>query len=108
VGRIHILGGLLNAKLCFPACGVGSECPETAVVRAAIPLPRRFGRPRFFWLILCGGLLVTAIILGTAVMVGEFREACAQQQRGASSKITVPAAHPPFSTSSFGRPPISL
>jgi diguanylate cyclase (GGDEF)-like protein/PAS domain S-box-containing protein len=26
------------------------------------------------WLILCGGLLVTAIILGTAVMVGEFRE----------------------------------
>ena len=27
-----------------------------------------------FWLILCGGLLVTAIILGTAVMVGEFRE----------------------------------
>jgi len=26
------------------------------------------------WLIFCGGLLVTAIILGTAVMVGEFRE----------------------------------
>src|SRR6266852_1463784 len=26
------------------------------------------------WLILCGGLLVTAMILGTAVMVGEFRE----------------------------------
>ena len=27
-----------------------------------------------FWFILCGGLLVTAIILGTPVMVGEFRE----------------------------------
>ena len=26
------------------------------------------------WLILCGGLLVAAIIVGTAVMVGEFRE----------------------------------
>src|SRR5882672_6725560 len=26
------------------------------------------------WLVLCGGLLVAAITLGTAVMVGEFRE----------------------------------
>ena len=26
------------------------------------------------WLVLCGGFLVAAIVIGTVVMVGEFRE----------------------------------
>jgi diguanylate cyclase (GGDEF)-like protein/PAS domain S-box-containing protein len=31
-------------------------------------------RDPVLWLVLCGGLLVAAIVIGTAVMVGEFRE----------------------------------
>ena len=34
----------------------------------------RFGATRCLWLILCGSFLIAAIVIGTAVMVGEFRE----------------------------------
>ncbi len=47
--------------------------PRTAAV-GPHPFATSIRPAPVFWLILCGGLLVTAIILGTAVMVGEFRE----------------------------------
>ena len=47
--------------------------PRTAAV-GPHPFATSIRPDPVFWLILCGGLLVTAIILGTAVMVGEFRE----------------------------------
>ncbi|HMH95937.1 MAG TPA: diguanylate cyclase, partial [Bradyrhizobium sp.] len=47
--------------------------PRTAVV-GPHPFATSIRPDPVLWLILCGGLLVTAIILGTAVMVGEFRE----------------------------------
>jgi len=47
--------------------------PRTAVV-GPHPFATSIRPAPVLWLILCGGLLVTAIILGTAVMVGEFRE----------------------------------
>jgi diguanylate cyclase (GGDEF)-like protein/PAS domain S-box-containing protein len=51
----------------------GFGMPRTAVV-GPHPFATSIRPDPVFWLILCGGLLVTAIILGTAVMVGEFRE----------------------------------
>jgi diguanylate cyclase (GGDEF)-like protein/PAS domain S-box-containing protein len=37
-------------------------------------MPASIWRGPVFWLILCGAVLVAAIMIGTAVMVGEFRE----------------------------------
>src|SRR6266853_1376141 len=51
----------------------GFGMPRTAVV-GPHPFATSIRPAPVLWLILCGGLLVTAIILGTAVMVGEFRE----------------------------------
>lgn len=49
------------------------ELPRTGMVGSKyIATPIRRGP--VLWLILCGGLLVVAIIIGTAAMVGEFRE----------------------------------
>src|SRR5712671_1708956 len=51
----------------------GFGMPRTAVV-GPHPFATSIRPAPVLWLILCGGRLVTAIILGTAVMVGEFRE----------------------------------
>ncbi len=51
----------------------GFGTPRTTAV-GSHPLATPIRPDPVLWLILCGGLLVTAIILGTAVMVGEFRE----------------------------------
>jgi len=51
----------------------GFGTPRTTAV-GSHPFATSIRPDPVLWLILCGGLLVTAIILGTAVMVGEFRE----------------------------------
>src|SRR5712671_3159082 len=45
-------------------------------------------------LILCGGLLVTAIIVGTAMMVGEFRErALSNRERELENTVVLLSRH---------------
>src|SRR5712691_3448436 len=51
----------------------GFGTPRTTAVWSH-PLATPIRPDPVLWLILCGGLLVTAIILGPAVIVGEFRE----------------------------------
>jgi diguanylate cyclase (GGDEF)-like protein len=62
----------------------------TAVRRAAPPMRRG----PVLWLVLCGGLLVVAIFLGTILMVGEFRDrAIANSERELQNTVTLLARH---------------
>jgi diguanylate cyclase (GGDEF)-like protein/PAS domain S-box-containing protein len=59
---------------------------------------RRFamarGRDPIFWLIICGGVLVAAITLGTIMMVGEFRErAIANSERELQNAVLLMSRH---------------
>jgi len=79
----------------------GSERPEPRR-SGRIPLPQSIRPDPVLWLILCGGLLVTAIILGTAVMVGEFRErALSNSERELENTVR---CSPAISTSNLKTP----
>src|SRR3954469_11392428 len=55
---------------------------------------RSIRRSPILWLILCGGLLVAAILVGTAVMVGNFRErALVSTERELENTVLLLARH---------------
>ena len=57
-------------------------------------MPASTWRGPVLWLILCGGLLVAAIIVGTAIMVGEFRErALANSERELENTVLLLTRH---------------
>src|SRR3984957_10179892 len=66
--------------------------------RAAAPGSQQFGmsirRGPVLWLILCGVLLVAAITIGTAVVIGEFRErALGNSERELENTVRLLASH---------------
>src|SRR5216683_6217767 len=71
----------------------GFGTPRTTAV-GSHPFATSIRPDPVLWLILCGGLLVTAIILGTAVMVGEFRErALANAERELENTVLLLTRH---------------
>src|SRR6185437_1411715 len=69
----------------------GRASQAITAVRRAVP-PMRRGP--VLWLVLCGGLLVVAIFLGTILMVGEFRDrAIANSERELQNTVTLLAHH---------------
>src|SRR3954452_9633281 len=51
-------------------------------------------RSPILWLIVCGGLLIAAIVIGTAVMVGNFRErALSSSERELENTVLLLARH---------------
>src|SRR5467141_4562934 len=81
----------------------GFGTPRTTAV-GPHPIATSIRPDPVLWLILCGGLLVTAIILGTAVMVGEFRErALSNSERELENTVLLLPRHldPQFEDSKF-------
>src|SRR5260370_2317113 len=81
----------------------GFGTPRTTAV-GSHPFATSIRPDPVLWLILCGGLLGTAIILGTAVMVGEFRDrALSNSERETQNTVRrlTPPFHPHFYTPPF-------